>query len=105
MSQDQECFEYSKRVGERPLDDPLYYTDENLGIEYRVDDGLEYRSVCITVTCGGPGCYIDTATNRVETYWGASEGFYGLPEEVVDRIDRFYEQEYRDLMACKGARL
>jgi len=102
---DQECREYSQRVGERLLDDPLHYADENLGIEFRIGDDLEYRSVCITVTCGGPGCYIDTATNRVETYWGASEGFYGLPSEVVDRIDEFYEQEYRDLMACKGARL
>ena len=102
---DQECREYSQRIAEHLMENPLCYVDDNLGIEYRIGDDLEYRSVCITVTCGGPGCYIDTATNRVETYWGTSEGFYGLPEEVVAAIDRYYEREYRDTLACKGARL
>ena len=73
------------------------YFEDCLDIEFRIDGRRQYKSVCITVTCGGPNVYVDTGSGRVELYWWGERAEYGLSKQAADLIDECFEQLYDDL--------
>lgn len=85
-----ETFEESELV---PVDLIDYFAD-CLDIEYRIGQFGAYRSVKIMVAYGGPNIYIDTASGSVELYWWTDRASFPLSYNVVEAIDREFEEFY-----------
>ena len=77
-----------------------YLIDQALDIEYTIDSDLDYVSARIMIAFGGPNIYIDTATSRVELYWGSSEAHAYIDYKTRNMIDDYFEDEYKCRREC-----
>ena len=68
------------------------YMSDILDIEYRCGSDREYRSCKITVACGGPNIYIDTASAMIKLYWWTEYAEYPLSYAARDAIDEWAEE-------------
>jgi predicted RNA-binding Zn-ribbon protein involved in translation (DUF1610 family) len=68
------------------------YMEDCLDIEYRCDSKKEYRSVQIMVAWGGPNIYLDTASGKVELYWGGDNTDWPLSYDVINALDEWAEE-------------
>ena len=93
---DAECCDEST-----PYDRLARYFEDVLDVEFRVDTQLRYKSAVITLACGGPGIFFDTASGEVRGYWGFSdaETAYVSPY-YKNSIDEYFEEQYNCLRGC-----
>ena len=84
-----------------PYDRLARYFEDVLDVEFRIDTQLHYKSAFITLACGGPGIYLDTASGEVRGYWGFSdvETAYVSPY-YKNAIDEYFEEQYNCLRGC-----
>lgn len=62
---------------------------------------LEYKSVSIMLTFGGPNIYLDTGANyELIGLWGGTREELYLDGEIVEEIDNYFE----DLFECMKER-
>lgn len=71
------------------------YFNDALDIEYTVGSDMQYRGVCIMVTCGGPNIYVDTSRGEVWGAWWGDKASAWLPREICDEIDSVFEEYYQ----------
>ena len=71
------------------------YFDDCYDIEYRIGGNKDYRSVCVTVACGGPNVYVDTGSGDVELYWGGTTARRAMTRDVINAIDEHFEELYK----------
>lgn len=71
------------------------YFNDALDIEYTVGSDMQYRGVCIMVTCGGPNIYVDTTRGEVWGAWWGDKASAWLPREICDEIDSVFEELYQ----------
>ena len=76
----------------RELDAMYEYLQDVYDIEYRVDCHKRYRSVRLTVACGGPNIYVDTQSCKVVLYWGQIEAYAPLTLDAIELIDHACEE-------------
>ena len=65
-----------------------------LDIEYRINHNGEYNSVQVTVSTGGPNCYIDTKDKNFHLYTWGDHYYVPLTKEVCDGLDEYFEEMY-----------
>lgn len=75
--------------------DTLFWMD-SLGVEFTVDEHLDYRSVRICLAYGGPNVYVDTGSGDVELSWGFDTVAVRIPWATVGAIDDWAEAVYED---------
>lgn len=75
---------------------------ENLDI-YNIDfivtsclGGLEYKSVCIMVACGGSNIYIDTDKGALIGAWGGDREKIYLDNNIINEINNYFEDYYEN---------
>ena len=81
------------------------YFDENLGEEYTVTDGLDYKGCRICVAWGGPGIWIDTMTKKVELAWWGDNAEAYLSRDAIDEIDRTFEEKWEMILDGHGVKI
>lgn len=77
-----------------------YLLDAVFDVKYTVDNDLDYVSARAMIAFGGPNIYIDTATSRVELFWGSSETHAYIDYRTRDAIDAYFEDEYNCRREC-----
>lgn len=77
-----------------------YLLDSVLDVKYTVDNDLGYVSARAMIAFGGPNIYIDTATSRVELFWGSSEAHAYIDYRTCDAIDVYFNSEYNCRREC-----
>lgn len=70
------------------------YLADVFGIEYRIDERGELRSVEFMLACGGPNIYADTARRAVVLYWWETSAEYPINPDTVDALEE-YARELR----------
>ena len=81
------------------------YFDENLGVDFTINDQLEYRGARVCIAWGGPGIWIDTMTEKVELHWWGDDAETFLEKETVEAIDDHFEKEWEYLLESRGVRM
>lgn len=81
------------------------YFDDNLGVDFTVDQRLGYRGCRICVAWGGPGIWVDTMTSKVDLRWWGDNAEVMLSNDAVDAIDEHFEEEWETILGCRGVRL
>lgn len=56
--------------------------------------GLEYKSVCIMVACGGPNIYIDTGEGALVGAWGGDREKIYLGNNIINDMNNYFEDYY-----------
>lgn len=84
---------------EEELDEDEEYDKDSfyeniLDIEFRIDKQLEYNSVDICLTFGGPNIWLDTSCSMLKGYWGSTRESISIPCEISDEIDDYFEDYY-----------
>ena len=84
---------------EEELDEDEEYDKDSfyeniLDIEFRIDKQLEYNSVDICLTFGGPNIWLDTSCSMLKGYWGSTRESISIPCEISDEIDDYCEDYY-----------
>ena len=74
----------------------LDYFGDVLDIEYRVSANKEYKSVLLTLTCGGPNIYLNTADAELQLYWGGDKEVLSVPYRICEWID----EGFKDIFSC-----
>ena len=71
------------------------YFEDVCDVEITIGGDFRYRGVVIQLAFGGPNIYFDTATGKVEGYWGFGNSFYDCVSDfAVDAVDDYYEDYY-----------
>ena len=70
------------------------YLADVFGIEYRIDERGELRSVEFMLACGGPNIYADTARRAVVLYWWGTSAEYPIDSDTADALEE-YARELR----------
>ena len=73
------------------------YMADVLDYEITIDSRLEYKSVKIWVTLGGPNVWIDTAEKAVKLAWGTDRAEYPVDSDTCEEIDDYMQ----DLYTCQ----
>ena len=73
------------------------YLADNFGIEYRIDDAGDLRSVQIMTACGGPNIYIDTERRAVCLHWWGSSAAF--PIDCADDVEDVAREWWEGLRA------
>ena len=74
------------------------YFEDVLDVKITIDGNLKFDSVKICLTFGGPNTYLDTATGKIEGYWGNSEFYARISEDVRNAVDDYFKNYYE---ACR----
>lgn len=65
------------------------YLADVFGIEYRIDERGELRSVEFMLACGGPNIYADTARRAVVLYWWETSAEYPIDSDTADALEEY----------------
>lgn len=77
-----------------PLNVYDYFATNEYKVIYRIDEDLEYKSVEVTVACGGPNVYVDTQEKAIKLCWWGEQEFYLLDADACNLIDDYYEEKF-----------
>ena len=74
----------------------LEYIANQLELEYIVTSGDECTGVIVTLTFGGPSCYLiqHYGSARIECYWGAEQAIYHLSGDIARAIGELAAELY-----------
>lgn len=70
------------------------YFSDALDIEFCIGPDMQFRSVRIAVTLGGPNIYVDTRRGVVEGFWGTEHYERWVPSEICDEINNIFEEYF-----------
>ena len=71
------------------------YFEDVCDVKITIGGDFRYRGVVIQLAFGGPNIYFDTATGKVEGYWGFGNSFYDrVSDSAIDAVDDYYEDYY-----------
>ena len=71
------------------------YFEDVCDVEIKIGGDFKYRGVEIQVAFGGPNIYLNTATKKIEGYWGLGNSFYTtIDEKACNAVDSYFEDYY-----------
>lgn len=74
--------------------DKASFYEDILDIEFRINKQLEYKSVDICLTFGGPNIWLDTSCAMLKGYWGSTRESIPIPYDISDELDDYFEDYY-----------
>lgn len=63
------------------------FEDSILDVDFVCNRFMEIRSSIVTMTCGGPRVWIDTADSAVKGTWGHEHFEWGISDRASDFVD------------------
>lgn len=60
--------------------------------------GLEYKSVCVMLACGGPNIYLDTEEGALIGAWGSDREKLYLDSDIIEEINNYFEDYYNNFI-------
>ena len=76
--------------------DGAYPENEYLEMTFFMSGAGEYRGAEILMTFGGPTIWIDTRKRTVEGRWGSKEVSVPVSPKMVEKLDDYCEQQFRN---------
>ena len=75
----------------------LDYLEDVCDVEIKIGGDFKYRGVELQIAFGGPTIYLNTATCKIEGYWGFCDGFYTrISDDVADAVDDYFREYYEE---------